>query len=125
MMSHSEPQLPDRSSIIQTDEEVPDVPPELSQLLQQLFVALEDYMNAPSGAMVNIAAGCRIAINQVARPLRDAHWTYRDTVLLLTECFRRLKVDPCDGPSVFDLSRRTAWLAVRIPEWTSAVYLEP
>jgi hypothetical protein len=99
------------------DESAPEVPPQLGQLLQQLFVALEDYMNAPFQAMANVASEmereCRRTVTEIGSTLRDAHWTTEDTLLLLSECLRRLKVDQHTP----QLDARSTRLLAHFPQW--------
>jgi hypothetical protein len=96
------------------DDSVPEVPPELGQQLQQLFVALEDYMNAPPEATAKIARLCQSTVTEIGSTLRQAHWHRDDALLLLQECLSRLKhVEENE-----ETDARTTWLASQIPGWT-------
>lgn len=96
------------------DDGVPEVPPELGLRLQQLFVALEDYMNAPPEAMAKIARSCQTAVVEIGSTLRHAHWRRDDALLLLQECLSRLK----HVQDAEDADARSTWLASQIPGWT-------
>jgi hypothetical protein len=74
----------------------PEVPLELGRLLQQLFVALEDYIIAPPESMPNISEECGQAMDDVGQRLIGAGWTIPDIVLLVDECVRRLPIDDTD-----------------------------
>jgi len=122
-MSHFEPGIADADAVTYPfDGSAPEVPPQLGQLLQQLFVALEDYMSGAPEAMPNLQRSCQVAVSLVTEPLRQAHWAMADTLLLVRECIRRLKHD---DPDALRAARRLTWLEAQLPDWVGRSYHHP